>query len=486
MLNPGNVDQRHQRRRVLHGRRVQQVHRHRAHRGVPARRQRGPGRHAGPALATGISGRPSTRFRSSRAFRRVEPRNTPTMQAAAFNFDNFWDGRARHDFNGGSVFGAVRPADPRLRQQRHRADLTPTRQIIRFASLASLATGPGLSEFEMSFAGPQLGQDRQEAAPGRRDAPGQPVGGPHRQRARPLLQPGRFGSAPDCRPRTALRGRRAAGKPGLCISYPGLIRQAFYPAALGEHEPASQRLLHRRNAPAGVERPDRQQVLIAQPNGAADPCRLRPVRRVRPHARRRSRPLRPTPTSSPRWKRTSASSGGCRSSSGCRSWSRTTLRSTSSWTSIRMRSRPWASRASRGSSGPAQLHQARRPQSRRLRTTRTLLHRGRELQAGPRRPCPHQPHGRGRRRRHAGAGRRNPSARTTPIPCSGWTSSSPPTCRSRIPTSGPAGAASAIAIPTLTDHTMPFTSKINLMDFVAEFVHSGSRADRRAAGQSSG
>ena len=39
-------------------------------------------------------------------FRRVEPRNTPTMQAAGFNFDNFWDGRARHDFNGGSVFGA--------------------------------------------------------------------------------------------------------------------------------------------------------------------------------------------------------------------------------------------------------------------------------------------------------------------------------------------------------------------------------------------
>src|SRR6266403_1935981 len=42
-------------------------------------------------------------------FRRVEPRNTPTIDLAQFNFDNFWDGRARHDDNGGSVFG---PADP--------------------------------------------------------------------------------------------------------------------------------------------------------------------------------------------------------------------------------------------------------------------------------------------------------------------------------------------------------------------------------------
>ena len=42
-------------------------------------------------------------------FRRVEPRNTPTMHGAAFNLDNFWDGRARFNYNGGSVFG---PSDP--------------------------------------------------------------------------------------------------------------------------------------------------------------------------------------------------------------------------------------------------------------------------------------------------------------------------------------------------------------------------------------
>ncbi len=43
--------------------------------------------------------------------RRVEPRNTPTIFGTAFNFDNFWDGRARHDSNGGSVFG---PTDPQF------------------------------------------------------------------------------------------------------------------------------------------------------------------------------------------------------------------------------------------------------------------------------------------------------------------------------------------------------------------------------------
>src|SRR5206468_1682467 len=33
---------------------------------------------------------------SGHQFRRVEPRNTPTFFLADINFDNFWDGRARH------------------------------------------------------------------------------------------------------------------------------------------------------------------------------------------------------------------------------------------------------------------------------------------------------------------------------------------------------------------------------------------------------
>jgi len=160
--------------------------------------------------------------------RRVEPRNTPTMQAAAFNFDNFWDGRARHDFNGGSVFGA---ADP----QAHvfvggvAGSLTPTRQIIRFASIASLATGPGLSEFEMSFlgrnwskVGKKLLQTGVTPLANQLVDPTDSVLGPYSNQ---------FGSlcaglpAADRSP-----GTPAAGKPGLCISYPGLIRQAYYPA----------------------------------------------------------------------------------------------------------------------------------------------------------------------------------------------------------------------------------------------------------------
>ena len=134
--------------------------------------------------------------------RRVEPRNTPTFHAAAMNFDNFWDGRARHDFNGGSVFGASDPqAHAWVCSNPTASNLTATRQIIRFSSLASLVTGPALSEFDDELRGTQLGEDRQEVPPGRvrgsgadqpRDAPGQPAGGSDRQRARDLLEPGWF------------------------------------------------------------------------------------------------------------------------------------------------------------------------------------------------------------------------------------------------------------------------------------------------------
>ncbi len=39
------------------------------------------------------------------ATRNVEPRNSPTVINAAYNFRNFWDGRANNDFNGVSPFG---------------------------------------------------------------------------------------------------------------------------------------------------------------------------------------------------------------------------------------------------------------------------------------------------------------------------------------------------------------------------------------------
>jgi len=173
--------------------------------------------------------------------RRVEPRNTPTMQAAGFNFDNFWDGRARHDFNGGSVFGA---ADP----QSHVWVATPasslqaTRQVIRFASIASLATGPGLSEFEMSFSGRNWSKIGKKLLQGNVvNVAGSPtVVGTVTPLANQLVDPTDSVLGPYSNQGGSLcaglaaadrsPGTPAPGKPGLCISYPGLIRQAYYPA----------------------------------------------------------------------------------------------------------------------------------------------------------------------------------------------------------------------------------------------------------------
>jgi cytochrome c peroxidase len=172
-------------------------------------------------------------------FRRVEPRNTPTMQAAGFNFDNFWDGRARHDFNGGSVFGAADPqthvfVDPGT------GTLTPTRQIIRFTSLASLATGPGLSEFEMSYLGRNWSKVGKKLLQGHLNAGGFVVGDVT-PLANQLVDPtdsvlGQFSNnqsssfaCSSLQARDRSPGTPAVGKPGLCISYPGLIRNAFEP-----------------------------------------------------------------------------------------------------------------------------------------------------------------------------------------------------------------------------------------------------------------
>jgi cytochrome c peroxidase len=168
-------------------------------------------------------------FPINNGFRRVEPRHTPTFFAATMNFDNFWDGRARHDFNGGSVFGASDPQSHVMVD--NNGSLAATRQVIRFASLASLATGPALSENEMSFAG------RNWAKLGKRllqngvtplanqlvDVDDSVMG----------LYSNQGGSACGGLPAADRSGNgtpTSVGKPGLCISYPGLIRRAFYSA----------------------------------------------------------------------------------------------------------------------------------------------------------------------------------------------------------------------------------------------------------------
>jgi cytochrome c peroxidase len=83
--------------------------------------------------------------------RKVEPRNTPTTINAAYNFRNFWDGRANNVFNGVNPFGN---RDPNARVLQANADGSSSwvRVALANSSLASQAVGPPLSNFEMSCA----------------------------------------------------------------------------------------------------------------------------------------------------------------------------------------------------------------------------------------------------------------------------------------------------------------------------------------------
>ncbi len=91
--------------------------------------------------------------------RQVEPRNTPTVINAVFNFRNFWDGRANNVFNGLDPFGPRRFANPALTPGAEiytkdtKGKLVKNRVAIFNASLASQAVGPALSDMEMSCAG---------------------------------------------------------------------------------------------------------------------------------------------------------------------------------------------------------------------------------------------------------------------------------------------------------------------------------------------
>jgi len=91
--------------------------------------------------------------------RAVTGRNTPPVINAVFNFTNFWDGRASAFFNGVNPFG---PLDTTAGVWFNvNGTLVKQPVSIEFASLASQATGPPLSDVEMSFRGrtfPQLGR----------------------------------------------------------------------------------------------------------------------------------------------------------------------------------------------------------------------------------------------------------------------------------------------------------------------------------------
>ena len=187
-------------------------------------------------------------------FRRVEPRNTPTMMGAAFNFDNFWDSRARFSYNGGSVFG---PSDPTAHifinsgpnivgatMGHIRPDLVaeepeiagqPVR--IKFSSLGSQAMGPPLSDFEMSFAGRNWAKIGKKLLQGSQTGAGFLGAAPQVGNSAVVPLANQLVAIDDSRLGAFSNQGGAAcvalgrpvllGKPGLCISYGDLIRLAF-------------------------------------------------------------------------------------------------------------------------------------------------------------------------------------------------------------------------------------------------------------------
>jgi len=84
--------------------------------------------------------------------RRVQPRNTPTVINAVFNFRNFWDGRAQNEFNGVNPFGS-RDRDAKVVKAVKNNKLEEVKISLKNSSLASQAVGPPLSDFEISATG---------------------------------------------------------------------------------------------------------------------------------------------------------------------------------------------------------------------------------------------------------------------------------------------------------------------------------------------
>ncbi|WP_414690179.1 cytochrome-c peroxidase [Nostoc sp.] len=84
--------------------------------------------------------------------RRVQPRNTPTVINAAFNFRNFWDGRAENIFNGVNPFGLRDPNASVVKAEKPN-QLKFVKIRLNNSSLASQALGPPLSSFELSADG---------------------------------------------------------------------------------------------------------------------------------------------------------------------------------------------------------------------------------------------------------------------------------------------------------------------------------------------
>jgi cytochrome c peroxidase len=149
--------------------------------------------------------------------RRVEPRNTPTVINAVFNFRNFWDGRAQNDFNGVNIHGARDPQAAVYMSQIGQPP-QPVKVSLINSSLASQAVGPPVNSFEMSADGrsfPEVGDKftRRFRLRFRRLSEGRPL-------ANQLVHP--QDSVLGSLSRWPLRGLSV-------ISYDQMIRTAFHP-----------------------------------------------------------------------------------------------------------------------------------------------------------------------------------------------------------------------------------------------------------------
>ncbi len=87
--------------------------------------------------------------------RKVEPRNTPTFYNSTFNFDNFWDGRAKWTFNNEVIGRRVESPifvgeDPGTAMSKDMQEISD--DDLHPGSTASQAVGPPRSDFEMSCA----------------------------------------------------------------------------------------------------------------------------------------------------------------------------------------------------------------------------------------------------------------------------------------------------------------------------------------------
>jgi len=137
--------------------------------------------------------------------RRLTGRNAPSVINAAFNYNNFWDGRANFVFNGVNPFG---DADASARIYVNDGSLQAIRVHIPNASLASQAVGPPGSDVEMSLSRrsfPDIGKKLLAL---------RPLG-------KQLVDPADSVLGP------LSRAARSPGRAGLVTTYVDLVKAAF-------------------------------------------------------------------------------------------------------------------------------------------------------------------------------------------------------------------------------------------------------------------